>query len=432
MMKKMLFVALCLFAVSARAGFNIEHWTTSSGARVYFVASRALPMLDVRIDFAAGSAYLPAEEAQFAGLAGMTSELMETGVAGLDEEKIAARLADIGARLSASSGLDRASLSLRTLSSPAERDAALDLMHAVLATPTFPGEALEREKARNISAIQEAETRPDSIAAKRFSAAIYPGHPYGVSATVGSIGRITREDLIAFWRGHYGARRAVVTIVGDASRAEAEKIASRLTEALPDAPSELKLPAVTLPERQTLRIPHPAAQSHIYIGLPLIRRGDADFFPLLLGNYVLGGGGFVSRLMQEVREKRGYAYSVYSTFSPLKREGPFQIGLQTKRAQAGEALKVVDTTLTKFLKEGPSESELRDAKRHLIDSQALSLDSNAKILATVSIIGFYGLPLDWIAAFPGRIKAVTAAQVREAFARRVKPEHLVTVIVAGD
>ncbi len=431
-MKKILFAAFCLFATATQAGVSIEHWTTPSGARVYFVASRALPMLDVQIDFAAGSAFLASGETRLAGLACLSNDLLDSGAAGLDEEQIAARLAESGARLSGSCGQDRAGLSLRTLSSQAERDAALGLMHAILATPTYPNDALEREKARRVSAIQEAETRPDGIVAKRFSEAIYPGHPYGVNATVDSVGRIARDDLVAFWRGHYGARRAAVTIIGDVSRAEAENIASRLTDGLPDAPAEDPLPAVALSERKTLKIPHPAAQSHIYIGLPLIKRGDPDFFALLVGNYVLGGGGFVSRLMKEVREKRGYAYSVYSTFSPLRSLGPFQIGLQTKRAQAGEALQVVETTLTQFLKQGPTDNELRNAKKHLIDSQALGLDSNAKILGIVSIIGFYGLPLSWIADYPRRIAAVTAAEVRQAFNRHVKPEHLVTVIVAGD
>lgn len=431
-MNKILFAALCLFAAAAQAGVNIEYWTAPSGARVFFVASRSLPMLDVQIDFSAGSAYDPGEGGRQAGLAGLTNALLDAGAAGMDEEQIAARLVDIGARLSNSTDRDRASLSLRTLSEKTERDAAIDLLHAILATPTFPVGALDREKARSIATIQEEETQPESIIAKRFAAAIYPRHPYGVIAKVESIAGISRDDLVAFWRSHYGARRAAVTIIGDVSRAEAEKIASRLTDELPDAPAEAPFPAVTLPERQTLRIPHPAEQSHIFIGLPLIRRGDPDFFPLLVGNYVLGGGGFVSRLMKEVREKRGYAYSVYSYFSPRKLEGPFQIGLQTKRAQAGDALKVVETTLAQFLKQGPTDNELREAKKHLIDSQALGLDSNAKILGIVSIIGFYGLPLNWIADYPRRIGAVTAAQVRQAFSRHVQPEHLVTVIVAGD
>ena len=430
-----LLCAALLVSAAAQAAVNIEQWTAPSGARVYFVASHALPMLDVRIDFSAGAAYAPPGKA---GVAGLTSGLLDAGAklgdVELNEEQIAEKLADIAASLGASADLDRASLSLRTLSAKPEREAALALMRAVLSAPTFPADALAREKARGIASIQEADTRPDSIASKRFMAAIYPNHPYGVSATVASVGSITRDDVTAFWRGHFGARRAVVSIIGDISRAEAEAIALRLTEALPDAPAptETPLPAVTLPKAETIKLPHPAAQSHINIGLPALKRGEADFFPLLVGNYILGGGGFVSRLMKEVREKRGYAYSVYSYFDPLKLEGPFEIGLQTKRAQAGDAIKVVETTFNAFLKDGPTPKELHAAKQNLVDGLALKLDSNAKILGYLSVIGFYGLPLNFLDDYPRKIEAVTAQQVREAFARHVQREHLVTVIVAAD
>jgi len=429
-----LFVLLsCLTSIPSLAGVNIEHWIAASGARVYFVSSRDLPMLDVQIDFAAGSAYSPAAKA---GLAGLTVGLLDAGArigdALLDEEQIAAKIVDTGARLSGSADHDRASLHLRTLTSKPERDAALELMRAILTTPSFPDEVLAREKARTISAIQEAATRPDRIAARRFAEAIYPGHPYGVSASEESVARITRDDLLAFWRGHFGAGRAVVAIIGDVSRAEAEAIANQITDALPPAPVEGPLPDVTLPQRETIRLPHPATQSHIQIGMPALKRTDADYFPLLVGNYTLGGGDLVSRLVQEVREKRGYAYSVYSYFEPRKLAGPFQIGLQTKREQAGEAIKLVEAVLADFLKKGPSASELKAAKQNFVDGQALRLDSNAKILGYLSLIGFYRLPLTYIEDFPRRIEAVTAFQIREAFARHVRPEHLVTVIVGAD
>jgi len=433
-MKKLLLSLLALCALQlanpAEARVDIQHWTTPTGSKVYFVASPTLPMLDVQIDFSAGAAY--EADPRRAGLAELTNELLTSGAQGLDEEQIAERLVDLGARLRNSADDDRASLSLRTLSSPAERQGAIELMHAMLATPTFPVAALEREKARNIAAIQEADTKPDALAAKRFAETIYPGHPYGVQATVASVSSITRDDLERFWRTHYGARRAVISIVGAVSRAEAESIAARISEGLPAAEAEQPLPAVRLPRATTVTVAHPAAQSHIYLGLPAIKRGDPDFFPLLVGNYSLGGGGFVSRLMQEVREKRGYAYSVYSYFAPGKLEGPFQIGLQTKRAQAAEALKVVHATLDAFLRQGPSASELKAAKQNLVDGQALRLDSNAKILGSVALIGFYGLPLDYLEQFPLRVDAVTAEQVRAAFARHVKRENMVTVIVAGD
>jgi zinc protease len=413
----------------AFAGVKIEHWTAPSGAQVYFVETRVLPILDVQIDFAAGSAFVPAGKS---GLASVTHGLLETGAADLDEEQIAGRLVDIGARLGGGVDSDRASVSMRTLSAGAEREAALNLMRTVLSAPTFPQAVLEREKGRTIASIREAETRPDTIAGKRFAAAIYPDHPYGVSPTVDSVGAITREDLVAFHRQHYGAKGAVVSIIGDVSRAEAEAIAQHLTEVLPAGGGKLVPPDVKKPLRGTLKIAHPAAQSHIHIGLPAIRRSDADYFPLLVGNYTLGGGGFVSRLMKEVREKRGYAYSVYSYFAPRKLEGPFEIGLQTKREQVPDALKVVDEVLTDYIAKGPTPKELAAAKKNLVDGLALRMDSNAKLLGYLSAIGFYGLPLTYLDEFPAKVKAVTVEQVKAAFARHVKAENLMTVIVAAD
>ena len=161
-------------------------------------------------------------------------------------------------------------------------------------------------------------------------------------------------------------------------------------------------------------------------------REDADYFPLLVGNYVLGGGGFVSRLTKEVREKRGFAYSIYSYFAPQQVAGPFQIGLQTRGSQTEEALAVVRDTLVGFITEGPTAAELQAAKDNLINGFGLRLDSNAKILDYVAMIGFYRLPLDWLDSYPRQVAAVSVEQVRDAFARRIRGEQLVTVIAGGD
>ncbi|MEZ5615850.1 MAG: pitrilysin family protein [Rhodocyclaceae bacterium] len=428
-----LFVGLLgLFAGLAQAGPGIEHWTAPSGARVFFIESRVVPIVDVQIDFAAGGAYVPEAPEGKAGVAGLTRSLMEMGAGELDEEQIAERLADSAAMLGGGADQDRASVSLRTLSSPREREAALALMQLVLQKPTFPAAALEREKARVIAGIREADTRPGSIAAKRFAAALYPAHPYGRVPTAESVEKIVREDLVAFYRANYGARRAVVSIIGDLSRGEAEAIAQRLTADLPEAPGKVSLPEAALPARDTVRVEHPAQQAHIRMGLPTLRRGDPDTFPLLVGNYVLGGGGFVSRLMKEVREKRGYAYSVYSYFQPQRERGPFQIGLQTKREQAQDALKVVEQVLDGFLADGPGEEELKAAKRNLAGGFPLRIDSNRKLLEYLSVIGFYGLPTTYLDDFPRKVEAVTAADIRAAFRKHVRPEHMVTVIVAGE
>jgi zinc protease len=428
-----LFVGLLgLFAGLAQAGPGIEHWTAPSGARVFFIESRVVPIVDVQIDFAAGGAYVPEAPEGKAGVAGLTRSLMEMGAGELDEEQIAERLADSAAMLGGGADQDRASVSLRTLSSPREREAALALMQLVLQKPTFPAAALEREKARVIAGIREADTRPGSIAAKRFAAALYPAHPYGRVPTAESVEKIVRDDLVAFYRANYGARRAVVSIIGDLSRGEAEAIAQRLTADLPEAPGKVSLPEAALPARDTVRVEHPAQQAHIRMGLPTLRRGDPDTFPLLVGNYVLGGGGFVSRLMKEVREKRGYAYSVYSYFQPQRERGPFQIGLQTKREQAQDALKVVEQVLNGFLADGPGEEELKAAKRNLAGGFPLRIDSNRKLLEYLSVIGFYGLPTTYLDDFPRKVEAVTAADIRAAFRKHVRPEHMVTVIVAGE
>ncbi len=422
-------VLVTLLALNAQAGVKIEHWVAPSGARVYYIETHVLPILDVSVDFSAGTAFDPEGKT---GLASLTRGLLEGGAGDMDEEAISGRQVDIGAQMGGSADNDRAGVTLRTLSYQKEKTAALELMRLVLARPTFPEAVLAREKARTISAIQEADTKPDHIAAKRFAAAIYPGHPYGMSATTDSVARISRDDLVAFHQRHYSAKRATVSIIGDVDHAEAERIAQSLTEELPAGEAESPVPVATLPKSELIKVPHPAAQSHIHIGLPAVKRGDPDYFALLVGNYTLGGGGFVSRLMKEVREKKGYAYSVYSYFAPRKLAGPFEIALQTKREQANEALKLTNDVLAGFMSSGPTEAELAAAKKNLIDGFGLRIDSNAKLLSHLVTIGFYGLPLNYLDEFPAKVAAVTTRDVKEAFARHVKPENLMTVIVAVD
>jgi zinc protease len=180
-----------------------------------------------------------------------------------------------------------------------------------------------------------------------------------------------------------------------------------------------------------VRIAHPSAQSHVRVGAVGMARNDPDFFPLFVGNYVLGGGGFDSRLMREVRDKRGYAYSVYSYFLPMMEAGPFELGLQTKREQTDDALKVARDTVRQFVADGPSEAELTQAKSNLTGGFPLRIDSNSKILDYLSIIGFYRLPLDYLDTWVERVNAVDVAAVKQAFTRRVDPDRLVTVVVGA-
>jgi zinc protease len=310
----------------------------------------------------------------------------------------------------------------------------MDLFATLLQKPDFPATVLEREKARSIAGLREAATQPESISDKAFSQALFGNHPYALAESVEpeTVEKITRDDLVGFYRAHYTRSNVVVAIIGDVTRQQAEAMVEQLTASLPEGLAPPALPPVPLPPQPVeRRIPHPAAQSHILIGQPGIKRGDPDYFPLYVGNYILGGGGFVSRLTEEVREKRGLAYSVYSYFMPMREAGPFQIGLQTKREQTEQALALVRETLKKFVKEGPTAKELKAAKDNLTGGFALRLDSNSKVLDYLSVIGFYGLPLTWLDDYVGQINKVTLAQVKDAFTRRIRPEQMVTVVVGS-
>jgi zinc protease len=361
--------------------------------------------------------------------------MMTLGAGGMTDQDISKQMADIGANLGGSLDADRASFKLRTLSSSREQIKALEIYTKILQKPDFPDAVLAREKSRIIAGLKESATQPESISSKAFSKALFGNHPYALDedGEIDTVTAITRNDLQKFYIQHYGAQGAVIALMGDITRAEAERIAESISAGLPKAAMPAALPAVTYPAAASeQRIPHPATQAHILLGYPGIKRGDVDFFPLYVGNYILGGGGFVSRLTEEVREKRGLVYSVYSYFMPTAEIGQFQVGLQTKREQADEALKLVRETLNKFVAGGVTEAELKAAKQNIVGGFPMRIDSNAKILDYLAMIGFYKLPLTYLDTFNDEVTKVTTAQIKDAFNRRIKTDKMVTVIVGAD
>lgn len=429
-----LFVLFAVFAaLGAHAALPIQHWVLSNGAKVYFVESHDLPMLDVSVDFPAGTALEPADKG---GVANLTAHLLSLGAGGLDDNQISRAMADVGAELDGRFDADRAGVTLRTLSSADERNAALAVLAKVLQQPVFPAAVITREKARVIAALREAEAQPDSIAAKAFQMAVFGNHPYAWrdSGEIDSVARLGVADLQRFYRSHYAAPGAVVALMGDISRAEADRIAHQLTAQLPPARNEASLttpPVPALQQAVSRTIPFPAKQSQVLIGQPGVKRGDPDYFALYVGNYILGGGGFDSRLLNEIRQKRGLAYSAYSYFLPMREAGAFQIGLQTRTDRTNEALQVVRQTLANFVTNGVTGAELTQAKNNIVGGFPLRIDSNKEILEYLAVIGFYGLPLNYLDEFPARVEAVTAAQIQAAFKRHIHPGQLVTVVV-GD
>lgn len=438
MMKYVFLILALIGAPLAQASLKIQTWPLANGARVLFVENHSIPIVDASIEFDAGSRRDPEGKA---GTAALTNAMLARGLApaespsaepAMTEAQISDAFADTAAQRGGGAGADRAGASLRTLSSRSEREAAVALVARILAQPSFPDDILSRDRARVIASIREEETKPESIGSKAFWRSLYGAHPYARQQSVESVQAITRDDLVQFHRRHYVANRAVIAIIGDLSRADADAMAQQLTVRLPQGEALPPLPAVAEGTPKQEYIVHPASQAHVTIGMPALARGDKDFFALTVGNYVLGGGGFVSRLTYEVREKRGLSYSAYSYFSPMAQEGPFQAGLQTKKEQTDEALKVLRDTLASFLRDGPTAEEIKAAKDNLIGGFALRIDNNRKILDNIAVIGFYGLPLDYLDTWTANIAKVTAADIRNAFNRKVALDRLTTVVVGPE
>ncbi|BDZ72976.1 hypothetical protein GCM10025856_06950 [Methylophaga marina] len=248
-----------------------------------------------------------------------------------------------------------------------------------------------------------------------------------------SVEKINLADLKAFYQQYYVAKNAVVVIVGDVSKSQAQQLATRLTVDLKSGTAAPELPVVSsFNQDKEIVLPFPSSQTTIMMGQVGISRDDPDYFPLYVGNHILGGSGLVSILSDEVREKRGLTYGVYSYFSPMQQSGPYVFGLQTRNDQAEQALKVLKDTLNTYIKNGPSQAQLTAAKQNITGGFALRVDSNSKIADYLSMIGFYNLPLDYLDSFNDKVNAVTVADIKEAFKRRVHADNMLTVLVGGE
>jgi len=309
-------LAIIIFGFSAavvQASAKINHWVHGSGALVYLVEARTIPMIDLQIDWSAGSVSDPKHQL---GLAAMTAGMIDKGsmVNGrlISEAEVSDRLADLGAGLTFSASAERASMRLRTLSDEKKKGAAIDLASSVLKAPVFDSKILKREQERTVSAIKEADLKPETKLSKEFDRQMYGQHPFADSPTIKTIQAIKSEDLKRFYASRYAAKGSKITVVGDIGRAELDQLLDRLMASIPKEMKEQQhVPDVVKFDKSkqsnlVIKIPHEAQQAHISMGMPAIARKDPDYFPMLVGNYILGGGGFVSRLVKEVREKKRF------------------------------------------------------------------------------------------------------------------------------
>ena len=435
-------ISACLMSFgllsNAYAILPIEKLDSFKGAQAYLVQTKALPMVDIEVSIDAGDRYDPSGKS---GVADMVAGLMNYGVRGdkglLTEAQIADEIADLGANIGLSVGGERAILRIRSLSRKDLRDRAVQLAAAMLSAPSYEPKIVEREKQRTITSLREAETKPEFVLERRFKKSVYGNYPLADSPSVQSVSSVNVNDLKQFHKQFYRGDRMIVSIVGDVDRAQAAEIVQTLLKQIPQSgqpiaklPDLQRSPIEALAQRE-IQIPFDSQQAHIAMGMTAVARNNPDYFPLLVGNYILGGGGFVSRLMSEVREKRGLAYSVFSYFAPGKENGIFQAGLQTKNDQAALALDVMSTTIAQFIADGPTPSELDAAKSNLINGYPLRIDNNRKLLDNVSSIAWNDLPLDTMDVWTKQVEAVTLEQVKASFQKYLAMDRMKIVVLGA-
>ena len=426
-----LITSLLLLSVNANASPRILQWHTDKGTPVYFVESKHLPIVDVRIIFDAGSA----RDKGNAGLAVLTNALLAEGAADKTSQQIAEQFEDVGAQFSNGALRDMAWVSLRSLRDDQYLRPALTMLKEVLSKPVFSEESFQRELANLKISRQSVKQSPSALGSEAFYKALYGNHPYAspVNGDDASLAAMQRKQVIDFYDRHYVSSNAVIAIVGQLSRSQAENMANDLIAELNKG---IKLPAIPvvkpLQKAETIRINFPSKQSHIMMGQTGTQRGDKDYFTLYVANHPFGGSGFTSRLVDEIREKRGLAYSVYSYFSPSRELGPFLMGMQTKNEQADQALGLLNTELKKYWSDGPTDDELESSVKNITGGFPLRIDSNKKVVEYLAMIGFYHLPLDYLHNFNRRIEAVTLDGIKSALQRRLNPEKMITVIVGGE
>lgn len=419
---------LLLPGISQALSFKTEHWQTTNGAQVVFYQAMEVPMLDISVAFAAGSAY----DGNAFGLSTLTASLLAQGNHGLDATAIADKLANVGAQYRNDTNQDMAVFNLKTLNTADALQQAINTFHDIINYPDFPADAFARAKNQQLVSIAQSLESPDDVANQTFYRMLYKNHPYAhpINGDQNTVHNIKIEQVRNFYHRYFVASNAIVVIVGAIDIAGAKRLSEQLVKDLPKGqPAETiaKMPALT--EALAVEVKFPTKQTMLRLGQVGIDHHASDYFPLMVGNYILGGGTLVSRLAYEVREKRGLTYGVYSEFIPLPGNGPFIISLSTKNAQAKTALDITQKTLVTFVQSGPDEQELIAAKKYLVGSFPLSLASNSNIASMLLKIAFYHLPNDYLDTYVARIEAVNKDDIKRAFQQHIDPNKLLQISV---
>ncbi len=442
---KLAYQSLCAAVLSvgmlnAYAITPIENWQQPNGTSIWLASSMGIPMVDVHIEFDRGKRRDPEGKM---GLSSLAASLASKGVLAwkdrpdLDEAALGDAWADLGAEFSIGADDDSFVFALRSLTYPDVLPKSIALAAHQIAAPAFDATVAQREIEKTIAAIKEAETQPAYVAGVAYAQAVFGRHPYGHITTEASLKALTIDDLKQFYKTKLNPCHAKVSIVGALSHEQADQMVTQLLEGLQvsgqaPCPSLATLPdPAQLTEAVKKDISFNSAQAQIMIGQPAMKRSDPDFFPILVGNYILGGSGLVSRLSEQVREKRGLTYSIDSYFAARQSVGEFTIALQTRPDQAQQAVDLSMQVLKDFMVQGPSEEELKAAKANLIGGFPLRIDSNRNLLSNIANMARNGLPLNYLDTWTQKVNAVTVEDIRRAFAAKLQPDKMVTVILGA-
>jgi zinc protease len=423
-------VALLLPAAAPAFAAPIAHREVLPNGIVLLVAERpGVPIVAVRVFMQAGAAFEPRDRA---GLANLTGTLLTRGTAKRSGPEIDEAIEFVGGSLEAGAGRDGLTASLAVLKR--NLGLGLDLLSEVMLAPTFPEAELKRKVAQIQAAIKRSEEEPNTVAARALSRLVFANHPYGtpVEGTIESVGKLTRDDVLAFYRAHVRPDSVILAVVGDVTVAEARReVLARLGGwAKPSTPPPAAPPAAAGAPPRTETIAKDLTQATIMLGRPAIRQVDPDYFPLAVASYVLGGGS-ASRLYARVRDEGGLAYAVFAYVSPGRYGASFTVSAQTRVGEVARVIDILRDEQGRMARDPVREDELRLAKDYLIGSFPLRLDTTAKVADFVVAIEQQGLGLDYADRYKASIARVTAADVQRAAGRFFGPDTFSRVVVGA-
>jgi zinc protease len=428
--KLFIIVGSLLIASCKASNASTQTWQTDNGVKVLFNQTTQIPMLDVRVIFAAGSS----RDGDKYGLANLTANALEEGAGQLSANQIADAFANVGAQYSASADQDMAVFALRSLTNAQYLEPAIQTFHTVVTQPTFPVDNITRLEKQQLIAIQMAMQDPATVAQTKFLQAIYGTSPYGhlPMGNADSVSSISQVDMQNFYKQYYVAKNALIVIVGNIDRTQAKKLANEVSQGLASGQAATPIaPTKFTAAGKTIKVAFNSEQTTILIGQPGIAVGNPRYYALALGNYTLGGGSLVTRLFTQVRSQAGLAYSISSGFYSQQAPGPFMVMAQTRNTQANAARQKIQQVLQNYIQTGPTQAELDAAKQNLIGGFPLLIAGNSNMADILTVIGFYHLPLNYLDTYRKKLQDIDLSQVQRSLNQTLQPSSMVTVMVGG-